>query len=268
MAPLRHKEVKHEKHHHERHGGKGGGKLVNFTDAGLHSGFDIHHMKVSLGHKHHKRAGGSYFKYTQDQAYHLTGQTGSSVFADMFAIGTLTQRYTTTGTGYGAYQSDSSYLSLNPYQKITGSAIFPAGTYASQDELFLKKGSVHIDLTSGSSVGQFCKLRVFKSKRDQGSTPIGAWSTTASSMALGQPLMVQATSGTVAKVGYQGPSSVSNITYAEGGVNGMAQALGVVGVSALGTFGFDKLYEEVGHYNFTLDAAASKKLYVILILIC
>ena len=233
----------------------------------LHSGAEAKHMFIHLGHKHHPKAQGSYFRYTQDHCLVVNSSlatAGQACYVDLFTIGSYSNLTGTTGTNYGAYQSDSSYLSLNPSEWNTGSTIYGAATGASNianDRIFLKRASVHLDMTSTVSTSQYLKLRVYKAKRDLVLTPLGVWGNLAAANALQTAKLIQPVAlATAAKVGYQ--SLNLGVVSQGGGITNAYYANGIPMIEAAGCAGFSSAYEVLKERSFILAPGASERIVV------
>lgn len=251
--------VTHSNHGSMEHEDGSGGN----ADA-IHSGGEAKHMYIHLGHKPHHKAIGSYLRYTQDHCLVVNNTlagTGQTCLVDLFSVGSFSQLATTTGTGYGAYTSDSSYLSMNPNEYTTGSTIFPALVSAASfanDRIFLKKGTFHFDMTSTVSTVQYVKLRCYIAKRDLALTPLGVWGNLAGSNAMGKNKLVQPASGAVATVGYES-LNLGAVTQGGGSYNAtFGQA--IPGISAAGCIGFSNSYKVLHERSFILAPGASERI--------
>lgn len=133
----------------------------------------ILYRSKAVKNKPHPKKG--VFRYQQTHSGIVTGAAGLQAVNDICLIGTVNQSITSTGVGYNIGANQQSIMSLNPYDKISGSSLFTAGATVSDSRFMLNENDVSIEFTNTSNVTAICDLYIIKYKKNSANLPSNTW---------------------------------------------------------------------------------------------
>lgn len=208
-------------------------------------------MRVVMNSKHHSNAVGSPIMMKEIYASTFAAGCGTQGFDLISCVGTLQQFLSTSRLGTVAAVPDyrtsvTSYLSLNPGRKLTGSDLLPATTTVADDKIILKDCNLNCQFTNMSTVACSLHIFIYAAKGSVDQNVLALWD-----------VAQQQTEA----------AGITNSEGTQGGTFPSTSQLGYQSRSHPGNFphhhaSFRKSYELVGSRRFDMPGGASEELSI------